>query len=484
MQISSRRQLARRLLGAASPRPRSLPPVVPEPPTLGAQLLSRATFGANTDVRNDMARLGPDAWLEQQLAPDSIDDSGVESMVAAAVDPHARGAADLRMILRAIYSRRQLAWRMVHFLNNHFATYEARTSPISETKEDDAFRARCFDHFGRVLLASAASPAMIDYLDSASNVAGNPNENYARELLELHTVGIDGGYNETDVAEMARVFTGWNRTEVGGGGQPITDSFFRFVPGDHDSDPKSLSLGWSTPGYSGFDGRREGAEVLGFLAQLPATAKFFCGKLCRYFVSDAPPPALVARVQHAFQSSSGHLGTTVRALFLDPEFLEASAAQAKTHDGFEFVVNLARRFIKSGVDADELRGRISRLRSLPHQFPVPTGYPEVGGAWHGPGNLLPRWDFVDDLAHDRIDGTEIRWPLLFPSIPPSGSQWVRQLEAFLFERPLPGSTRWILARFMDERLAPLSGHPTWPEVLPHARDLLTLMLQLPEAQLH
>ncbi|MGK0303810.1 MAG: hypothetical protein ACI89X_004710, partial [Planctomycetota bacterium] len=401
MHISSRRQLARRLFGAASTpaeAPRSA--VVQPPPSLERQMLARATFGSNRDVANDMRTMGPDVWLEEQLHPDSISDVGVEHMVATAIEPWEDNAADLRMLIRAMYSRRQLAWRMVYFLNRHFSTYGARTQGISETKEDDGFYARCFGSFENVLRMSATSPAMIDFLDLGSNVAGNPNENYARELLELHTISIDGGYTEADVAKVARVFTGWGRTNVGGGvGNPVTNSYFTFNAVNHDAGPKTLSLGWSTPGLAGFHGRREGVELLRFLAGSTRTAIFFTKKLCLYFVGDEPPAALQSRVRQAFQASGGSLRDTVRALFMDPDFATASAGRNKTHDGFEFVVNVLRRFYKGDVSPAEIRTRIAALRSLPHGSPSPKGYPEVGSAWHGPGTLLPRWQFADDSAH-------------------------------------------------------------------------------------
>lgn len=447
-------------------------------------MLKRATFGANRDVANDMRRLGTDQWLEQQLHPDGIDDAAVEYQVANVIEPWASTAADLRMLLRAIYSKRQLAWRMVHFLNNHFATYLPRTEPISETKEDDAFYERCFSHFEHVLRASASSPAMIDFLDSVSNIAGNPNENYSRELLELHTVGVDGGYTETDVAELAKVFTGWSRVNVTDANNTVIDSYFTFNAANHDTGPKTLSLGWSTPGLSGFQGRQEGAQLLRFLAESPRTASFFTKKLCVYFVGDQPPVDLVNRVKVAFQSSQGSLRATVRALFLDPDFVIASATQPKTHDGFEFIVYLMRRFYKGDLSLTQVRSRVQALRSLPHGFPSPKGRPEVGAAWHGPGNLLPRWQFADDYAHDRIGGTPVPWNKLFPAMPINGLDWVRTLAGVLLDEPLPESTVLALAVFMNERLAPLPNPPSWPQVRPAAQALLSLMLQLPEVQLH
>ena len=486
MHTSTRRQLVQRLFGTASKRAATTSPILtPRDEAWGQQLLARATFGANREVVGDLENLGAERWLEQQLHPDTLDDSIAEEIVAGVIAPWERGAADIRLLARALYSRRQLAWRMVHFLNNHFATYRFRTTAISETKEDDLFYGVCFGKFSKVLRMSAASPAMIDFLDSGSNIAGNPNENYARELLELHTVSVDGGYTETDVAELARVFTGWARVNVGGGvvGNPYTDSYFEFRPTLHDPGPKTLSLGWSTPGISGPSGRLEGWDVLGFLASESRTAAFFSLKLCRYFVSDTPSVSLVSRVRQAFLGSDGDLRITMRALFLDPEFATASNVSTKTHDGFEHIVNVLRRF-KGPINLASVNARIGQLRSRPHDFHIPTGYPEIGTAWQGPGHLLPRWDFADDYANDRISGVKVPWERIFGVIPSTGAAWVSGLLDFLVDQPLPETTVWALTLFMNNRLAPVPNHPSWSQVLPHARALLALILQLPEVQMH
>lgn len=486
MHTSSRRELIERLLGVRHERSLQPQAATPELPpsdaTLGKQLAARATFGANQATIAAIQNMGPEQWLEQQLDPDAIDDSECEQLVANTIDRTTNGAADIRMLVRAINSKRQLAWRLTYFLNNHFATYRQTTVEISEVQEDERFRAGCFGKFRDLLLASASSPAMIDFLDSQSNIAGSPNENYARELLELHTVSVDGGYTEPDVAELARVFTGWRR--VRNGQNPVTHSYFEFDPAYHDTGPKSLSMGWSTPGLSGNDGRQEGFQVLDFLAAHSRTARFFCEKLCRYFVGDTPSLDLVSRVRATFQSTGGDLGATVRTLFLAPEFVEPRNIRNKTYDGFEYIVSVFRRFKGAATDYFAINQRVAQLRSRPHYNHLPTGYAEKGTAWLGPGHSLPRWSFADDFAHDRIPGATVPWSGAFQSPPSTGPAWVEALSNWMLDEPLPPTTQWALGLYMDNLMAPLPGHPTWAQVEPHARDLLTLMLQLPEAQMH
>ncbi len=491
---ATRRDLARRLLGreatyGSAGQPAGQPvgqPAAPAPrsfTSVADAVLARATFGADDASRAEMDELGVEKWLEQQFEADSIDDAAAEALVEAAIEPWRNNAADIRMLGRAIHSRRQLKWRLVYFLNNHFATYRGATAGISESREDDTFAELCFGTFAGALRASAASPAMIDFLDSQSNVAGNPNENYARELMELHTLGVGGGYTEADVAEVARVFTGWSRRNTNTGvGTPVIHSEFWFRAARHDTGPKSLSLGWATPGLSGQSGLLEGVTLLDFLAAHPSTALFVTQKLCRYFVADQPPPGLLGRVHQAFVGSGGDLRTTVQAIFTDAEF--ATAARTKVHDGFEFVVQAVRRLAIPATNLNALNNRVGLLRAQPHQNPVPTGYPEVGPAWQGVGNVLPRWAFADDLVHNRINGSQVPWAALFGAAPPSGgAAWTDAILGVLGLDDVPATTRLALTVFLDGRLAALPNPPTFNQVLPHVRDLASLALRLPEAHL-
>jgi uncharacterized protein (DUF1800 family) len=342
-------------------------------------LLSRATFGRNDQASRDIQQMGWTQWLEWQLDPMSIDDP-IEARLPSLADPTLSTGPDWRLLLRAMYSRRQLAWRMVYFLNNHFDTALATTVPISECQEDDAWFAACFTDFGTVLRISATSPAMIDFLDTRVNVVGNPNENYARELMELHTLGVHGGYTEQDVAQAARVFTGWSRVnnQPGGPATPVLSSVFQFRPTSHDTGPKTLSLGWSTPGISGTNGYQEGYSLLDFLAQHPSTATRFATKLCQYFVADDPPVNLLNSVRQAFVQTGGNLRAMLKALFLHPDFASPTVMREKVHDGFEFIVNLARRLEVplpgTGTSLpSQLISRSAALGEQPHGNTVPTG---------------------------------------------------------------------------------------------------------------
>jgi uncharacterized protein (DUF1800 family) len=302
--------------------------------------------------------------------------------------------------------------------------------------------------------------------------------------MELHTMGAGTGYTEADVAAVARVFTGWGRLNVVTSGS-VTASRFNFRSAFHDTGPKTTSLGWSTPGFSGAAGVNEGLGLLAFLAAHPATATRFVTKLCQYFVADQPPAALVARVKQTFTSTGGNLKSTVFAIFTDVEFATTVTAKAKVHDGFELVANTIRRLGYQSVNFTNLNSRVGLLRNLPHSSPVPTGYAETGTEWQGAANVLSRWDFANDLANDTIGGVVVPWTSLFgPTPPTSGATWVNSLCKRLVDAEVPATTTLALTVFMDARLATLPPNPTWTQARPHARALLALILSLPEFQLH
>ena len=459
----------------------------PLPPTsAAAHLANRATFASKPADVARINAMGAEAWVDEQLEPDSIDDNAFENALGTLIARTATNAADVRMMARAIFSKRQLAWRMVYFLNNHFATYRPKTQPISETNEDDTFRRLCFGTFRDVLRASAQSPAMIDFLDSQTNVSTSPNENYARELMELHTLGV-GVYTEADVAAISRVFTGWSRINTFSGTTAI-GSKFDFRSTVHTQGPKTTSLGWSTPGFAGAAGVNEGLSFLDFLAAHTATARRFVGKLCVYFVGDQPPAGLVSRAVREFVATGGSMKATVRTILLDPEFATTATARSKALDGFEFAVNSVRRLHVQTMTSsayNALHTRVNVLRALPHNTLEPTGYPETSDEWQGPGNELTRWDFAYDLVNDTVSGIVLQWDRLVAKTPPlTATQYVTPLCELLCDGDVPPATVLALDQFMAARLATVGTSPTWTTVRPHARALAALVLRLPEAALH
>jgi hypothetical protein len=235
------------------------------------------------------------------------------------------------------------------------------------------------------------------------------NENYARELMELHTLGVDGGYTQKDVQEVARAFTGWTIFAPRGGGIYGDDGAdsragtFIFNPRAHDAGEKTV-LGVKIPAGGGAE---DGRKVLDILVAHPSTAKFIATKLCRKFVTDEPSPALVQRVADAFHKSNGDIKTTLRAVFNSPEFNSAEARRAKIKTPFELMVSSLRTL---GADVEvrpALIQWVARMGEPLYGYQAPTGYPDVAEYWVNTGALLERLNFSLALVSNRIPGARV-----------------------------------------------------------------------------
>ena len=328
---------------------------------------------------------------------------------------------------RAVASERQLQEVMVDFWANHFNVF-AQKGPLARHHlvvfERDAIRPHALGRFRDLLGAVAHSPAMLFYLDNAQSRAdvgaptlarGRPrppapgaqrsrglNENYARELLELHTLGVDGGYTQQDVVEVARALTGWTIAP------PREGSGFVFRPALHDAGAKTV-LGTRLPAGRGVE---DGEQVLDLLARHPSTARFVATKLVRRFVSDSPPPALVERAAAAFQRTDGDLREVVRTIVTSPEFFSAGAYRAKVKSPFELVTS-ALRALGAAPDATPRTAQaIARLGQPLHGHQAPNGWPETGAAWINAGAILGRIDFGLGVAGGALPGVALDgWPL-------------------------------------------------------------------------
>lgn len=338
-------------------------------------------------------------------------------------------------ILRAVYSERQLQEVMVDFWTNHFNVFAGKGADrwLLPAYDRDTIRPNAMGKFSELLLATAQSPAMLFYLDNFQSVSPdanrgramlrqNPdaqrarrgiNENYARELMELHTLGVDGGYTQKDVQEVARCFTGWTIFQPRGGAavnammrteaaRRNAGTFF-FNARVHD-DGEKIVLGHKISAGGGF---KDGLTVLDILARHPSTAKFIATKLVRHFVSDTPPPALVDRVAAAFTKSDGDIRETLKAIFFSNEFNSPEAYRAKIKRPFELVVSAIRTL---GADTNGGPGThqwIARMGEPLYGFQTPNGYSDAAESWVNTGGLLERMNFGLALAGNRIQGTRV-----------------------------------------------------------------------------
>ncbi len=293
-------------------------------------------------------------------------------------------------VLRAVYSERQLQEVLTDFWFNHF-NVDARKiddKPVLVEYERDVIRPRVFGRFRDLLGATAKSPAMLFYLDNWLSRANAINENYARELMELHTLGVDGGYTQDDVVNVARAFTGWTMRK------PHEATGFEFNPKMHDKRQKKI-LGRMYPANRGVE---DGEQVLDALARHPSTARFVATKLARRFVADDPPPALVDRVARTFRKTDGDLRAVMRTLLTSPEFFDRSRFGGKMKTPFEYVASALRASGAAVTNPLRLDQTIAGMGEPLYQCQPPTGYPDRGAAWLNTGALISRLNFARNLA--------------------------------------------------------------------------------------
>ena len=373
--------------------------------------LNRLGFGARPGDVERVLRVGVDRWIEQQLHPERIDDRAVEMRVAryrsdVEIPPREekemarraarKAVADIlaQRILRAAESERQLNEVMVDFWMNHFNVFAGKGLDrfLVASYERDAIRPRVWGRFEDLLMATAKSPAMLVYLDNARSRGGALNENYARELMELHTIGVDAGYTQKDVTELARVFTGWSIERSGA---------FRFRAFAHDRGTKTVL------GVTLLDGGiEEGERMIRFLARHPATAKHIATKLCARLVSDEPSPALVERVAKRFRDTNGDLRATVKAVIDSPEFWSSRGAKVKSP--FEYAVSAIRAAGATIEDPLPLARELRKMGEGLYLAQPPTGYPDDAESWLTSGATLARLDFVLALVNGKMPGVRVR----------------------------------------------------------------------------
>lgn len=417
----------------------TVPPTLPIPNSIEIDpdfhLLSRASFGPWPGDLARVRELGQAAWLEEQLEPARIHDGlcdfraeRFESISFSAGNayefrkPVMREELTRHTFLRAVYSRRQLFEVMVEFWSDHLNIDLNKGDCIYlKTSDDrDVIRKHALGNFRDLIRASATSPAMLVYLDGKANKVrrggkDQPNENYARELLELHTLGVDWGYTQTDVFEAARCLSGWTFDRKRFFAMNPSDAFFR--PDWHDNGPKRILDHDIAAG----GGEKDLDALIEIVANHPSTAKFIVTKLCHRFVSDEPSTALVDQLAAVFMQSDGDIKTILRALFTAEEFLSSRGTLLKRP--FKFMVSAMRAL---AADTYAAKGAVEPLDQMGQslfQYPTPDGYPDEEAPWLG--TLMWRWNYAIALASGEAPGVRVN---LYPLIQSLGG------DAFTLER--------------------------------------------------
>jgi uncharacterized protein (DUF1800 family) len=379
------------------------PETIPYPPALSERL--RTLDSANRPAGEAVAEF---VALRKEVRNE---EEGAKQRRRASLARLARETAEAR-VLRAIDSPRQLEEVMVDFWFNHFNVFSGKglDRALIASYERDAIRPYVLGSFRQLLGATAKHPAMLFYLDnylstsSSYTARGAPNapqararglnENYARELMELHTLGVDGGYTQKDVTELARMLTGWTfdqRRLV------RNNETFRFDPRRHDQGAKTW-LGRPIEAH----GEQEGELALDVLAQHPATARHLSYQLAQYFVQDAPPPALVERMARTWIDSHGDIRTVLRALFASPEFMAAPSMGAKFKTPYQYVISAARASAAPTADIGPLLRTMSQLGMPLYGCQTPDGYKNTQDAWLNPDALSRRIAFATALGSGRL----------------------------------------------------------------------------------
>jgi uncharacterized protein (DUF1800 family) len=443
----------------------------------------------NTDVASPMKQPSGNAATggAAQRGALSVDPNAVPRPIADDSKRPARVVEELAMakMTRAIYSERQLQQVMDDFWFNHFNVFAGKGQDryYLTSYERDVIQPHALGKFRDLVTDTAKSPAMLFYLDNFLSAdpraaqrqaqeramrqqrraglgrfprpmpqtqAANKkkqerglNENYGRELMELHTLGVDGGYTQKDVTEVARSFTGWTIEK------PRENPLFKFEERIHDPDSK-IVLGKKI--HAG--GMKDGEQVIELLAKHPSTAKFISSKLARRFVSDNPPPALVARMANTFKSSDGDIRSVMHTMIYSPEFWSRDAYHAKIKTPFEFVASTVRVL---GTDVDTampLVQWVGRIGEPLYQCQPPTGYSDKAEAWVNAGALLNRLNFSLALAGNKVRGSRTdAVALLGPSSSVDGKQILdRAVKLFLGGHAGPATIETLQKQLDDPQV--------------------------------
>ena len=377
-------------------------------------VIQRLTMGATPELYAEVNAMGVDAFIEQQLDPESLDDAETDAMVSQfpcmqltateLQDTKSRQVIRNELhgatIIRAVHSRRQLKEVMVDFWSNHF-NVDTRKKTVAKFKvaDDIGIRELALGNFSDLLMFSAKSPAMLEYLDnrrSRANRDGIPNENYARELMELHTLGVDGGYSEDDILAVAYLLTGWTVQQTNEFG--FKDNWNRLGPLSDGGD----IMGWIPLAPEG--SIENGESFINFLAYQAATASYVCWKLCRYFIRDdiEQSDPLVAEIAQVFSDNDTAITPTLRAIFASDEFRQSTGLKVKRSN--ELLYSILRT---TGAVSDlsaptsfgnHLRGRLEKMAHGLFQCEPPTGYPDDASIFINTNTMVNRWNLGFGIA--------------------------------------------------------------------------------------
>jgi hypothetical protein len=362
-----------------------------------SRLVRRVTMGITPGELARARSMGWNGYLNHQLNYTRINDAALESSCAARYPLMSLSSDQLfdqdggdianqlreSMIFRAAFSQRQLYQRMVEFWTDHFNQDLDKVGYLLVADQRDVIRRYAMTSVPQIVKASAHSASMMVYLDQNVSSSRAPNQNYAREIMELHTLGVDGGYTQDDVAELSRVLTGWTVT---GRGQ------FTFNPNVHDRQNKTV-LGVAITGQSGPGGQGEGEQVLDLLVNHPSTARFIATKLLKWMVTPTPSAEQVSAIASVYRATGGDIKSMLRAMLNDQW---VTAAPMKLKRPFHLAVSALRAVNPNVTSVAPINNSLGTLGHRSFSWETPDGYPDKLEYWAG--NILPRWSFASSLS--------------------------------------------------------------------------------------
>jgi len=438
-------------------------------------VLNRLSFGWRPGEIDEVVKDGGwEKWVKAQMEPDKIDDSKLDKLIERRYPFRHKTILDLSgefpknaeqsqlrkqfkesVLFRAVLSKRQFNEVMCEFWRNHFCVDQPDNDETSRAwtvpdYDERVIRGHVFGKFKEMLYASATHPAMLEYLDNFKSRANNWNENYAREVMELHTLGADRGYNENDVLELSKVLTGWT-----------FDKGYKFTFNESWHQPGSKNwLGMTIKnGYNG------GETALLTLAQHRYTADFISFKLCRYLVNDNPPASLVSKVAAVFRSSDGDLPSVYSAIIKSPEFVQRYNYRAKFKTPFEFTVSALRTTDATLEDGKATLEVLSKMGEPLYNSKDPTGYYDQAEAWRDAGVLTSRWDYAWKLTRNAIPGVTVSSDFIKSYSGLKGKELEDRLVDTLIGSDVGNRTLELLRKTenLPEKISVLMGSPSYQQ---------------------
>ncbi|MDP9102146.1 MAG: DUF1800 domain-containing protein, partial [Actinomycetota bacterium] len=479
-------------LGTAAGASRVQPLPATSDPVLHA--VRRLSYGPTPTLMSTVRQMGVQAWVADQLASKTLADPQTDALVEtfatsrlpapalnALMDEGLRdpvGELQTATTVRAAWGERQLGELLVELWSNHFSIDASLTKVRAFKVPDDrdVVRAHALGTFRDLLQASAQSPAMLSYLDNAISRGDRPNENYARELLELHTVGVHGGYVQRDVRNAALVFTGWT--------VDATTGAFRYEPTWHHVGPVAV-MGWQSDNRDPAAGVAVGQSLLDYLAAHPATARRIATKLVRRFVDDEPPGSLVESTAAVLRANGTAVIPAVEHIVASAEF--ARSAGRKTRRPFEWFVASVRALGLSfvpyaGLTEDRgINDALGRLGQLPFGWHPPDGYPDLAVVWTSTASLLTRWDLAQALVSGGVSGLQAfdAKTFLGTPVPATAGALVDAVAARILGAPPRPGLREPLVRSLGK---PSAAALTAAEATALTPELAALVLSSPDMQ--